>query len=231
LGSFWPYPSQGDIEARIQSITHSTFREGDVGVYVEYNSTNGTISETLFDDNSKGLSYYFSSKPTIDECVITGNTHGIYLDYYSAPSIVHCINSATYDGDITGNGAGITCTNSSSPYVGSCNISSNGTGVGVFEDSAPDLDGYGANKFMSNTSYHIANVVFGTTVQATGSYCRFVREWSNADERAFVLGTVSENNDTAFELGSVNGWPNGTKARLTIKYIDRDGTSVTADVE
>jgi parallel beta-helix repeat protein len=124
----------------------------------------------LFDDNSKGLSYYFSSKPTIDECVITGNTHGIYLDYYSAPSIVHCINSATYDGDITGNGAGISCTNSSSPYVGSCNISSNGTGVGVFEDSAPDLDGYGANKFMSNTSYHIANTVFGTTVQATGSY-------------------------------------------------------------
>jgi hypothetical protein len=60
---------------------------------------------------------------------------------------------------------------------------------------------------------------------------RFVREWSGVEERALVLGTVSEDNDTAFELGSVGWWPNGTKARLTVEYMDRDGTSVVADVE
>lgn len=55
---------------------------------------------------------------------------------------------------------------------------------------------------------------------------RFVREWSNTDPREFVLGSVSEGNRTAFELGTAGAWPSGTKARLIIKYQNRDGTSV-----
>lgn len=57
---------------------------------------------------------------------------------------------------------------------------------------------------------------------------RFVREWSSTDSREFVLGAVSESNGTAFELGTAGAWPNGAKARLIIKYHDRDGTSVAA---
>lgn len=152
------------------NITQSQVLDNNVGVYVENNTTNGTISETTFDDNAKGLSYYNSTKPTIDECVITGNTYGIYLDHYSSPTVLHCINSSTYDGDITGNGSGITCTDNSDPTVGYCNISSNNTGVAAIDASEPDLDGNGANKFMTNSAYHVANLVGGTTVPATGNY-------------------------------------------------------------
>lgn len=60
---------------------------------------------------------------------------------------------------------------------------------------------------------------------------RFVREWSNTDPREFVLGAVSESNGTAFELGTAGAWANGTKARLVIRYQDRDGTSVATDAE
>ena len=60
---------------------------------------------------------------------------------------------------------------------------------------------------------------------------RFVREWSNTDTREFVLGAVSESNGTAFELGTAGSWANGTKARLVIRYQDRDGTSVATDAE
>lgn len=58
---------------------------------------------------------------------------------------------------------------------------------------------------------------------------RFVRDWANTDARAFVVGAVSEDNDTVLELGSVGAWLNGTKARLIIEYHDRDGTSVAAE--
>ena len=152
------------------NITQSQFLDGNVGAYVENNTTNGTISETLFDDNVIGLSYYNSTKPAIDECVVTNNTTGIRLDHYSSPTILHCINSSTYDGDITGNGSGIYCTDNADPTVGYCNISSNNTGVGLFNSSEPDLDGYGANRFASNSAYHVANLVTGTTVPATGNY-------------------------------------------------------------
>ncbi len=158
------------------NITHSRFM-GDaggvydgVGVYVENNTTNGTISETRFEDSTVGISLYNSTRPSIDECVITGNTTGIYLDHFSSPMILHCMDSASYDGDITSNGVGIYCTDNSDPTVGACNISSNNTGVGIFDDSEPDLDGYGANKFMSNSSKHVANLVVGTTVPATVNY-------------------------------------------------------------
>lgn len=58
---------------------------------------------------------------------------------------------------------------------------------------------------------------------------RFVREWANTDARAFVLGAMSEDNDTVLEVGTVGSWPNGTKARLIIEYLDRDGTSVAEE--
>lgn len=151
------------------NITQSQFLDSNVGVYVENNTTNGTIAESSFDCVT-GLSYYNSTKPSIDECVITGNTTGIRLDHYSSPSILHCINSTTYDGDITGNGSGIYCTDNSDPTIGHCNISSSSTGVGVFNNSEPDLDGYGANRFASNSAYHVANLVTGTTVPATENY-------------------------------------------------------------
>lgn len=57
---------------------------------------------------------------------------------------------------------------------------------------------------------------------------RFVRDWANTDARAFVVGAISEENDTVFEVGTVGSWPNGTKARLIINYLDRDGTSVAS---
>jgi hypothetical protein len=152
------------------NITDSQVLDADVGVYVENNTTNGTISETRFEDNDVGISYYNSTKPTIDECVITGNTHGIDLDYFSSPSILHCMTSASYSGNITSNGSGIMCSDNSDPTVGYCNISSNNTGVLAVDDSEPDLDGYGANKFTSNSAYHVANLVTGTTVPATGNY-------------------------------------------------------------
>jgi hypothetical protein len=57
---------------------------------------------------------------------------------------------------------------------------------------------------------------------------RFVRDWANTDARAFVLGAVSEDNDTVLSVGTVGSWPNGTKARLIIEYLDRDGTSVVS---
>ncbi len=57
---------------------------------------------------------------------------------------------------------------------------------------------------------------------------RFVRDWPNTDSRQFILGAVSEENATAFELGTAAGWTNGTKARLTVQFSDRDGTSVVS---
>lgn len=57
---------------------------------------------------------------------------------------------------------------------------------------------------------------------------RFVRDWDNTDARAFIVGAVSEDNDTVISVGTVGSWPNGVKARLIVEYLDRDGTSVAS---
>jgi nitrous oxidase accessory protein NosD len=195
------------------NITHSQFM-GDaggvydgVGVYVENNTTNGTISETRFEDSTVGISYYNSTKPSIDECVITGNTTGIRLDHYSSASILHCIDSASYDGDITSNGVGIYCTDNADPNVGYCNISSNNTGVGIFDASEPDLDGYGANKFMSNSSKHVANLVVDTTVPATGNY------WSTNSGSPNYYPNPSKISGSVDYTGALGSGPNPTSPR------------------
>jgi hypothetical protein len=59
---------------------------------------------------------------------------------------------------------------------------------------------------------------------------RFVRAWSDDGARTFVLGRVSEDNATAFSLGAGGEW-GSAKARLVVRYSNRDGTSVAADVE
>ncbi|MCI0452336.1 MAG: hypothetical protein L0Z51_08080 [Candidatus Latescibacteria bacterium] len=59
---------------------------------------------------------------------------------------------------------------------------------------------------------------------------RFVRGWSGNEARTFVLGRVSEDNATAFSLGTDGPW-GSAKARLVTRYSNRDGTSVAADVE
>lgn len=58
---------------------------------------------------------------------------------------------------------------------------------------------------------------------------RFVRDWADSNTRVFIVGAVSEDNDTVVQLGSVAEWGNGTKARLIIEYQDRDGTSVVQE--
>lgn len=61
---------------------------------------------------------------------------------------------------------------------------------------------------------------------------RFVRAWSTTDAHQFVLGALTEANGTAIELGSTPaGWAGGQKARLVVEFQDRDGTSLTSQVE
>lgn len=83
---------------------------------------------------------------------------------------MHCINSATYDGDITANGTGISCMDYSDPVIGHCNIGSNGVGVFASDDSEPDLEGNGANQLLSNTTHHVVNLTSNIWIAAQGDY-------------------------------------------------------------
>lgn len=83
----------------------------------------------------------------------------------------------------------------------------------------------------SETPKQTALLNAGLSGVARFDVTRFVRDWANTDARAFVVGAVSEDNDTVLAVGSVGAWPNGTKARLIIEYHDRDGTSVAAAQE
>jgi hypothetical protein len=81
----------------------------------------------------------------------------------------------------------------------------------------------------SETPKQTAMLETGLNGIARFDVTRFVRDWANTDARTFVVGAVSEDNDTVVQVGSVLSWPNGTKARLIIEYHDRDGTSVAAE--
>jgi hypothetical protein len=49
-----------------------------------------------------------------------------------------------------------------------------------------------------------------------------VRAWTTVDTRQFVVGTVSEDNKTVFEIETYGGWATGTAARLVVEYRNRD---------
>lgn len=152
------------------NITNCEFLGDSIAVYVSNNSTNGVIANSTFQDNHTAISYYTSVEPDIDECVITNNNVGVRCDYYSSPTIEHCITSASYSGAISENGIGIFCTDHSDPGIGSCSITGNETGVGASDDSEPALQGYGANKLMSNSDYHVVNLTPGVTINARINY-------------------------------------------------------------
>jgi len=80
----------------------------------------------------------------------------------------------------------------------------------------------------SETPMQTALLERGLNGAASFDVTRFVRDWANTNVRAFVVGAISEDNDTVIGVGTVGSWPNGVKARLVIDYQDRDGTNVAA---
>jgi hypothetical protein len=202
------------------NISHCLFEDCDTGAYVETNSTSSTISDTQFHRNDVGISYYGSTRPNIDECVISANTTtGIRLDHYSSPTILHCMDSASYNGDITGNGSGLFCTDHSSPSVGYCDFHSNNTGVGAFDDSAPVLDGNGANKFRTHSAYHVANLTTGITISAESNYWSTNTGSPNYYPKSTkILGDVDYANALSSAPNPTSMWP-GNPPQDTPKEI------------
>ena len=152
------------------NISNSDFLGDSVAVYVSDNFSSGVIANTTFQGNQTAISYYNATGPSIDQCTITGNNIGVKCDYYASPTIEHCITSASYAGNINENGLGIFCSDHSGPVIGSCSISANESGVVAVDDSEPALNGYGANKLVLNTDYHVANLSQGVTINARVNY-------------------------------------------------------------
>lgn len=189
------------------NVTNSSFLGDSIAVYVSNNTSNGVIANSTFESNHTAISYYASIEPDIDECTITGNNVGVRCDYYSSPMIEHCITSASYAGEIDENGAAVFCTDHSDPGIGSCSISANETGVGAFDESEPTLNGYGANRLVSNADYHVVNTSQGITINARVNYWYQNTGAPNYYPKASkILGSVDY-------TGALGSGPNPTSPR------------------
>jgi len=89
-------------------------------------------------------------------------TFGILCEAGSQPDIA--------GNALLNNGAGVMCKGSSSPLIRSNIIQYNGEGVASMTNSQPDLGSVGNNHLQYNTGYHVSNLTYGITIDATDNW-------------------------------------------------------------